>query len=45
MILRPDGSEAHETARTGGPGSAELIGADAGRELKGRASPDFFAAQ
>lgn len=45
MILKPDGSEAHETARTGGPGSAELIGADAGRELKGRASPDFFAAQ
>jgi hydroxymethylbilane synthase len=45
MILKPDGSEAHETARTGGPGSAELIGADAGRELKGRASPDFFAVQ
>ncbi len=43
MILRPDGSEAHEAARAGAPGSAELIGAEAGRELKRRATPGFFA--
>jgi hydroxymethylbilane synthase len=45
MVLKPDGSEAHETARTGDPESAALLGADAGHELKGRASPDFFAVQ
>jgi hydroxymethylbilane synthase len=55
MILRPDGSEAHETQRWGGSGGsrgsggsgaagdAALIGADAGHELKSRASPGFFA--
>lgn len=45
MILKPDGSEAHETVRTGDAERAALIGADAGRELKGRASPDFFVVQ
>jgi hydroxymethylbilane synthase len=44
LILRPDGSEAHETARTGSRNEAMLIGADAGRELKARAAPDFFIA-
>jgi hydroxymethylbilane synthase len=43
MILRPDGSEVFETARTGPIADSEKLGADAGRELKGRAAPDFFA--
>jgi hydroxymethylbilane synthase len=43
MILRPDGSEAHETAREGRCAAAAELGADAGRELKSRAGPDFFA--
>ena len=43
LILRPDGSEAHETARTGALADAARLGADAGRELKSRAAPDFFA--
>src|SRR5436305_4639626 len=34
MILRPDGSEAHETSRTGNRRDAEALGADAGAELK-----------
>src|SRR3954447_5564920 len=44
MILRPDGSEAFETARAGARGDAVALGADAGAELKRRAPPDFFAA-
>jgi hydroxymethylbilane synthase len=44
MILRPDGSEAHETVRAGSPGAAQALGADAGRELKERAPGNFFAA-
>ena len=43
LILRPDGSEAHETARTGAVLDATKLGADAGHELKSRAAPDFFA--
>lgn len=43
LILRPDGSEAHETARTGALLDAVKLGADAGHELKSRAAPDFFA--
>jgi hydroxymethylbilane synthase len=43
MILRPDGSEALETARSGAIADAEKLGADAGHELKRRAPPDFFA--
>jgi hydroxymethylbilane synthase len=42
MILRPDGSEAFETSRTGHRRDAVALGADAGAELKGRAPPDFF---
>jgi hydroxymethylbilane synthase len=42
MILRPDGSEAHETTRNGARSDAVALGADAGRELKARAAPDFF---
>jgi hydroxymethylbilane synthase len=44
LILRPDGSEAHETSRNGAATEAAALGADAGRELKGRAAPDFFVA-
>jgi len=43
LILRPDGSEAHETARIGAVLDAAKLGADAGHELKSRAAPDFFA--
>jgi hydroxymethylbilane synthase len=44
LILRPDGSEALETSRSGSVAEAAALGADAGRELKGRAAPDFFVA-
>ncbi len=44
IVIRPDGSEAFETARSGRAAEAAALGADAGRELKGRAGPDFFAA-
>jgi hydroxymethylbilane synthase len=43
MIVKPDGSEAFETTREGDVRDAEKLGADAGGELKGRASPDFFS--
>jgi hydroxymethylbilane synthase len=42
MIVKPDGSEAFETVRSGAVADAERLGADAGLELKGKASPDFF---
>jgi hydroxymethylbilane synthase len=42
MIIKPDGSEAFEAEREGDIGDAEKLGADAGAELKGRASSDFF---
>jgi hydroxymethylbilane synthase len=44
MILRPDGSEAHETARRGPIQHGAALGADAACELKARASPGFFDA-
>jgi hydroxymethylbilane synthase len=43
MILRPDGSEAFETARSGSRKDAVALGADAGAELKARAPADFFS--
>jgi hydroxymethylbilane synthase len=43
LIVRPDGSEAHETTRAGARGDAVALGADAGRELKSRAGANFFA--
>ena len=43
MILRPDGSEAFETSRSGSRADAVALGADAGAELKARAPSDFFA--
>jgi hydroxymethylbilane synthase len=42
MIVRPDGSEAFEATRAGSRDDAERLGADAGRELRDRAGPDFF---
>ena len=42
MILRPDGSEVHETTRQGRAADATKIGADAGEELKRRGGADFF---
>jgi hydroxymethylbilane synthase len=42
MIIRPDGSEAFEATRDGDRDDAARLGADAGRELKRRAGPDFF---
>jgi hydroxymethylbilane synthase len=44
LILRPDGSEALETARAGAISDSARLGADVGHELKSRAAPDFFAA-
>jgi hydroxymethylbilane synthase len=42
LILRPDGSEAHETACGGSRADTAAIGAEAGRELKRLAPADFF---
>ncbi len=42
MILTPDGSEMLETAREGLASDAVAMGVDAGRELRGRAGPQFF---
>ena len=43
MILKPDGSEVIETSRQGAVTQAVQLGDDAGRELKVRGGPDFFA--
>jgi len=42
MIAKPDGSEAFEVLREGRRDAAAGLGADAGRELRERASADFF---
>jgi hydroxymethylbilane synthase len=42
MVLRPDGSDALETQRTGSLAEAAALGEDAGRELRRRAGPAFF---
>jgi len=42
MIIRPDGTEKHETRRTGAAADAARLGRDAGEELRGRAGPGFF---
>ena len=42
-IVRPDGSEAHETSRTGAASDAVRLGAEAGEELHRRGGPGFFA--
>jgi hydroxymethylbilane synthase len=43
LIAKPDGSALFETRRDGAAADAVTLGADAGRELKSRAGPDFFA--
>jgi hydroxymethylbilane synthase len=42
IIIKPDGSEAFATSRQGPREAAAELGADAGRELRARASADFF---
>ena len=42
IIVKPDGSEAFEVSREGPRAKAAELGADAGRELKGRGGDDFF---
>lgn len=42
LVIRPDGTLAHETERRGPAGEAAALGADAGQELLGRAGPGFF---
>jgi len=42
IIVRPDGSEAHEVERHGSVDDAEAIGADAGAELVRLGGPAFF---
>jgi hydroxymethylbilane synthase len=43
LIAKPDGSETFETMRSGSPNDAVAIGTEAGRELRERASADFFS--
>jgi hydroxymethylbilane synthase len=42
LVIRPDGSEKHETTREGAPEDAERMGRDAGEELRRCAGPGFF---
>lgn len=42
LIVKPDGSEAHETSRSGLVGDAAALGQDAGAELKQRGGAGFF---
>lgn len=42
MIAKPDGSEALQVSRKGQRAEAVTLGAEAGRDLKGRAGPDFL---
>jgi hydroxymethylbilane synthase len=42
IIVKPDGSEAFEVSREGRSDAAAELGADAGRQLRERASADFF---
>jgi hydroxymethylbilane synthase len=42
LVIRPDGSEKHETRRQGSAADAERMGRDAGEELRRRAGPGFF---
>ncbi len=45
LIVKPDGSCAYESVRNGPVRDAQRLGADAGRELKHKAGPDFFVVQ
>jgi hydroxymethylbilane synthase len=42
LVIRPDGSEAHETRLEGDRSQAETLGRQAGHELLGRCGPGFF---
>ncbi len=42
LIAKPDGSLTFEAVREGAAKDAAALGADLGRELKSRATPDFF---
>jgi hydroxymethylbilane synthase len=42
LVVRPDGSEMIETARTGPATDAAALGRDAGEELRQKAGPGFF---
>ena len=42
IIIKPDGSVAHEVARDGAIADAEAVGADAGADLARRGGRDFF---
>jgi hydroxymethylbilane synthase len=44
LIAKPDGSACFEAERAGAAADAVRLGTDAGRELKGLAGADFFAA-
>ena len=43
MVLTPDGKRAHNIEASGAAGDAAAIGEDAGRRLRDKAGPDFFA--
>ena len=43
LIVKPDGSEAHEVERQGAAADAVALGTDAGEELAKRGGADFFA--
>jgi hydroxymethylbilane synthase len=43
IIVKPDGSVAHEVVRRGAIGEAQALGADAAAELARAGGPDFFA--
>jgi hydroxymethylbilane synthase len=42
LILKPDGSQVHETTRQGELFEAVALAQDAGQELKDRGGPEFF---
>ena len=44
LVIKPDGTVRYDAFRTGAAADAELLGVDAGGELKGRAGPDFMDA-
>jgi len=43
MIIAPNGTQVHETAREGAAKDAVLLGKEAGLELKERGGPSFFS--
>jgi hydroxymethylbilane synthase len=45
LVIRPDGTASHRTARRGSTVDAARLGVDAGAELKRLAGPGFFAVE